>query len=241
MALCAIKALDDDIDIEMPYPDYKRFLSIAQAELGDGYFVQHYKSEEHFSCLFCKVRKNNTTLLSKYEIGSPGHHGVWIDIFPMISVGGEFDYKYRKTLVRICNFLTYDDQNFSSAKKWIRSQTNAFVFAVVRFVRLFPLGVRKAMRSLLEKMLFCGHSRKTKRRTHIWTNITSVQPYSVYSGEPALLQFEDALFPAPPLYDEYLKNAYGDYMTPPPENKRNGGHGEVIIDLEQSWEIYNQK
>ena len=37
---------DDDIDIDMPLPDYKKFLKIAQRELGEKYFVQNYKTDK---------------------------------------------------------------------------------------------------------------------------------------------------------------------------------------------------
>lgn len=66
---------DDDIDIEMPYPDYLRFVAVAQEALGPGYFLQNRDTDPAFCGLFSKVRKNNTTMLSKYEIGIAGHHG----------------------------------------------------------------------------------------------------------------------------------------------------------------------
>ena len=34
------------------------------------------------------------------------------------------------------------------------------------------------------------------------------------------MEFEGEMFWVPKLYHEYLTQLYGDYMTPPPENKR---------------------
>ena len=38
---------DDDIDVLMPYEDYKRFLEIAQSQLGDDYFLQTSETDKN--------------------------------------------------------------------------------------------------------------------------------------------------------------------------------------------------
>ena len=43
---------------------------------------------------------------------------------------------------------------------------------------------------------------------------------SEWFSETVEVPFEDILCPVPKDYDDILKNFYGDYMTPPPENKR---------------------
>lgn len=47
---------------------------------------------------------------------------------------------------------------------------------------------------------------------------------SIY-GEPTMVPFEDTYAPLPQGYDEMLRSVYGDYMTPPPEDKRKGASG----------------
>lgn len=42
-------------------------------------------------------------------------------------------------------------------------------------------------------------------------------------------------------YDTYLKMAFGDYMTLPPEEKQIPKHDAVKIDLENSYKIYKGK
>ena len=232
---------DDDIDIEMPYPDYKRFISVAQDALGDDYFLQNSDTDPSFSSLFSKVRKNNTTMLSKYELGMAGHHGVWVDVFPIISMGGSFDYRFRKTCVRISNFSLIDRAHFELDSKWIRSQTNGFLFHLVRVMTHAPRFLRRAVHRLFAALVFMGHSRKAKRKAHIWASITYVHPANVFLGPAQQLPFEEELFPVPPDYREYLTNAYGNYMQLPPEEKRTSNHGDMIIDLEHSWERYNKR
>ena len=230
---------DDDIDIEMPYADYKRFTKIAQESLGKDYFLQNHDTDPAFSGLFSKIRKNNTTMLSKYEVGMAGHHGVWIDVFPIISIGGSFDYRFRKTCVKIANFALIDRSHFEIDQKWIRTQTNAFMFRLVKLIIRFPRVIRRGVHNFFARLVFLGHNRKKKRKGHIWASITYVHPAKVFEGEAKQLLFEDEIFSVPPDYEEYLRNAYGNYMQLPPEDKRGNNHGEMIIDLNNNWERYN--
>ena len=71
---------------------------------------------------------------------------------------------------------------------------------------------------------------------HVWQNITYIHPAKAFDGPPRMLPFEDEQFPCPPDSEEYLRNAYGDFMQLPPEEKRNGGHGKITVDLEHGWE-----
>ena len=45
------------------------------------------------------------------------------------------------------------------------------------------------------------------------------------------LPFENTTIAAPSGYREYLTYFYGDYMTPPPENKRGDRHSIVKLDF----------
>ena len=44
-------------------------------------------------------------------------------------------------------------------------------------------------------------------------------------GVPFMHKFEDTEMPIPEKWDEMLTSMYGDYMTPPPEDKRQGATG----------------
>ena len=56
--------------------------------------------------------------------------------------------------------------------------------------------------------------------------------------EVVYLPFENAQIPAPVGYDEYLKMAFGDYMTPPPKNEQIPKHDAVEIDVNRSYKKY---
>ena len=56
--------------------------------------------------------------------------------------------------------------------------------------------------------------------------------------------FEDAEFTVPAEYDKILTRIYGDYMTPPPEEKRYGhdsGTGDIIYDANRDYGTYREE
>lgn len=50
--------------------------------------------------------------------------------------------------------------------------------------------------------------------------------------------FEGYQMPIPVGYDAYLKMAFGEYMTPPPQDKQVTCHDAVIIDPKHSYKQY---
>ena len=54
---------DDDIDVQMPFEDYQRFLQIAQKEMGEKYFVQNSDTDPQYAFAYTHIRKNNTALI----------------------------------------------------------------------------------------------------------------------------------------------------------------------------------
>lgn len=222
---------DDDIDIEMPYEDYKRFLSVAQGELGDRYFLQTSETDPGHYLAFTKIRKNGTLLISPWEPRYLKNHGVWIDIFPITTVSGEKNERLKRLFVTISNYLQMPNVKFEESESWIQSQSSRAQFLGVKLMRTLPLGMRRAIRNAMLKYVFRNHISDTTSSVYIWGNLSKKRRPEIYTGEKVMLPFEDDVFPVPSLYHEYLTLEYGDYMTPPPENERNGGHGEVIIKL----------
>lgn len=77
---------DDDTDIYMPLSDYKKFLKIAQRELGEKYFVQNYKTDKNYSEMWTQIRANGTTSMPVKAYKFDIHYGMCMDIFPAVGV-----------------------------------------------------------------------------------------------------------------------------------------------------------
>ncbi len=73
---------DDDVDIGMMRPDYERFAEVAQAELGDRFFLQTPDTEPHTPFFFMKVRMNGSRFSESTFRHIRMHQGIYVDIFP---------------------------------------------------------------------------------------------------------------------------------------------------------------
>lgn len=56
-------------------------------------------------------------------------------------------------------------------------------------------------------------------------------------GEPVMHPFEDTEVPLPQEWDKLLTAEFGDYMTPPPEDKRGGAQGFPL----SAWKDYHME
>lgn len=73
---------DDDVDVGMMRPDYERFAKVAQAEMGDRFFLQTPATEPHTPFYFMKVRMNGSRFSESTFRHIQIHQGIYVDIFP---------------------------------------------------------------------------------------------------------------------------------------------------------------
>lgn len=229
---------DDDIDIAMPYPDFLRFLELGQAALGEKYFLQTTDTDESFQFGYARVRRNNSTMIRDWECDG-GHHGVWIDVFPLIPVGGKLDVRLKKLLIPLTNVLCLTQEAFDRNRDWMRQTTGAGRVALLSFLRALLGKNRKRAAKWIRRRLY--GQREKKNVAEAWGSITAVVPAEIFRGEAVSLLFEDEEFRVPPDYDGALRYKYGDYMQLPPEEKRRSNHGDMIIDLEHDWETLKKQ
>ena len=112
---------------------------------------------------------------------------------------------------------------------------------VMKIFSLIPMRLRQKLHAVMLKVIFDADPKKCSHLTNVWGNITTVFPKEVYQGPPQLVEFEGAMLKAPHDYIRYLEIKYGDYMTLPPIEERLGHGKEMIIDLNNSYEIYMNK
>ena len=228
---------DDDIDITIPIKDYFRFLEIAQQELGDAYFVQTSMTDPNYNFAYARVRKNNTTFLDPYHQTFRIHHGVWIDIFPLIPVKPGLPLKIERKVISLSNFVQIGEK-INTHKPEFQRMLGPVGMAVMNTFSRLPMKTRQNIHNLILKPVYNADPDKCTHVSNLWGNITVIMPKEVFEGKPQELCFEGTMFKVPHDYKRYLEITYGDYMTLPPEDQRTG-HGEkMIVDLENSYEKY---
>lgn len=208
---------DDDIDIFMLRPDYERFLKIMDNTKHEQYKCLHYgKDYPNYIYRFAKVVDLNTkvqesTLISHEDMG------VFVDVFPI------------------------DGINIKKWKKPIRKTTILAKFIEVSACTTIPK-TKSKLKYIIKKILRCytkvfgwkywlnKHEQYIKK-FHNLDNYEHRYPFSgCYKFKDIMpkelyddiieVEFEGYKFPAFRNYDYYLSSLYGDYMTPPPPEKR---------------------
>lgn len=199
---------DDDIDIMMPRPDYKRFLHEYKSEKyellkpSDGYFF------------FTKVCDPKTEMIESWiDYKNNKAFGLGIDIFPLDGmVNDEVEYKKR---VRISGFfetlLRLSKQPIFYRKNPIKA-INRIIPRVVGSKNIIKIIERIDQKYDYEKSEYVIRFKTT-------TNGETL-PVSKEAFEPIKKEFEGHLFIIPRGYDEWLSKFFGDYTKLPSEENR---------------------
>ena len=219
---------DDDIDIAMKRDDYNRFLKVAQAEMGDEFFIQHYTTDKNYSRYIIKVRLNGTRHIEYSVEDISMNHGVYIDIFPLDKVPSEkgVGVVSRKMMLKNLHIII-------ATKKGSKERTSQLK-VIARF--LFNPILKVMGDGLFYWMIEKTYNATPEANKDIWASFAS--PYKIKKdiiagkdlGEGEFVEFEGEKFRIPSNSDKILSTIYGDYMTLPPHENRVV-HDIVNLDL----------
>lgn len=222
---------DDDIDIAVPWNDYLRLMDVLKKEHSDMYYVQNIWTDPKFPLLWTQIRVNGTTSMpvafSSYDI----HWGMCIDVFALVSADKDEKKKQKriKAIKTVESLLAKEYAALVNQKTRSRKQ---------RLVNMIP----RCFRRMFVKAILCRHIHDPKENGFV---SPLEDPRKIYAYADVLVTekhvFEGELFSIPKGYDQVLKTEYGDYMTPPPEEKQ-GGHeqalGQIINDVHKDYKEY---
>lgn len=224
---------DDDIDVCMPVADYRRFCKIANKKLKSDYFFQNYETDLCY-WFFGKVRKNNTTCIESVWESKNIHQGVWIDIFPLVGVKGDKKWQDKA------------NRRYNSAKRMLKIKFDSMqgkkLDGKKKLLKYIPVGAVRKVAAVLCYSIYKPFD-KYENCCFMWPSGTFEERYPKdYFAETVELEFEGRKFPCQKKWDEFLTSLYGDYMTPPPPEKRGGGdHVISVVDLNKNYTEYLKK
>lgn len=217
---------DDDIDVSMPRPDYERFIKLMH-EKEPGRFVAETVADGHkeFSHKFCRLYDTTTTVI--YNEKFTTKRGLFIDIFPFDGIGNteKESMKYYKKMKNRVHFLSIKSRAFRKGRKFYQN-------AAIIVGKFIPYNWRKGWAKFEKKLAqknyydceyvcnFYGVWREKEIMKREWL------------GEPKLYKFEDIEVWGPQDADSCLTQLYGDYMTPPPPEKRKMKHDFLVLDMD---------
>lgn len=227
---------DDDIDVNMPRPDYDQFLKICEKrDMGD-YEVVSPSNNKDYPLLFSKLCNRKTTLIEETDV--PCVIGLYIDIFPLDGTADDIDEafyimkRFQKIKNRIAAISTH--VTFWNYMKYLLQphEWGRFVYKTIGFL------CRKSYRSYLLKKLDAISYKY---------NYNDAKNVILYSGgyarrdiypkkwfdDQTMLPFEGIDIKVPAHYDEYLHQLYDDYMQLPPIEERGLRHPKAYFNLER--------
>lgn len=196
---------DDDLDIEMPMSDYRKFKDILKNQKGQ-FILQDHDTDNNYYFAYPKVRDTHSVCINETEIDDKyfNYNGLWVDIFVLeenprcLQIFSWYLYSWGRRL------LTCNNSKLLHFLADIRHYTCLYA--------LFPL-IR-----LISK--FCRPKYYTKILGSEYPSIRRKE----YLKETVEIKFENDYFFAPKEYEGVLNDMYSfDYRRLPPEEMR-GGH-----------------
>lgn len=213
---------DDDIDIYLPRQDYERLLDMKEEVRREGFDVLSLRDKGYY-LPFAKVSDRSTTLWEEEQF--PFLMGVYVDLFALDNFSctdEELTAIQRRSLKKFYHYL----------KSVSAMRTRGLLLDLLR-------GDTALARYKLEVLI----SRPLRR--WLLRQFTDYQAwYSSFDGDKSVCvtqwpgrifrrewfedtieaPFADTTVVIPRDYDAYLTCLYGDYMTPPPAERRVSEH-----------------
>lgn len=210
---------DDDIDIYMYRTDYNKFIKSFPSDYLGFLELVSLERDKNWDRPYAKVYDKRTIM--EEDCVTSKTIGVGIDIFPIDNVPD--DFKEWNTFLKKQRFL----QNIFSLLSIKISSKRSFFKNILLFIAQVSMGIigRRRLALYIDKFIqqykdkectfvyeSCqGAGIKNRFKRIIFSDIIEI-PF----GNTQFCAFKDA--------DEYLRNAYGDYMKLPPLEKQVSHH-----------------
>lgn len=213
---------DDDVDLAMTRTEFDRFCTLWSENPPDGYYLESILTDERCGTCHAKVRKEGTVFLSDGEIESEGHHGIWVDIFPLDKVSANKKKRAEK-LRRGRELVFLTRANVNSARDNFQKRLVRSVF------KLIPRALRRKRILRIHRWL-AEHMEDGAEEGYVWVDMSTLKTIATHrfslnlENGYVLAEFGGAQFPLFSEYDSMLTRLYGDYMQLPPESERSNHH-----------------
>ena len=220
---------DDDMDVGMLREDYEKFLKVAKTELGADFFLQTPETDKNYGLPFAKILLNGT-LLVEATAGSNAKKGIFVDVFPFdVAPENEAErenhnkktYFYKRLLLAKLNYNVCAKNDYVKRAVYFVLKIMSAFYSHDKLVNKLESEITRYNNSKTEDIVNIGGAYGYKKETikADWVRDTVEIP------------FEDMTISAPVDYIKYLETFYGDYMTPPPEDKRYNRHSVTELDF----------
>lgn len=213
---------DDDLDIQLAFPDYEYLINNYCSKEGYKLFSRKTANSHNVELRIARICDMERTFVDQ------GAHpwtdeeiGIWIDVIPVYGAPDnvkEMRKHYKRTLkyARLSNALREKKSSWSEVMKY-KSYKGKLKFISKKIVGIF-IGSNATNKYIaeLEKYDYTTSSyfyAGPQNGMGEWQPKKNMESYELH-------QFEDDFFYVMSGYDSNLKGLYGDYMKLPPVEKR---------------------
>lgn len=225
---------DDDIDVVMPRSDYDKMISLRDTLNITKYRIKTL-GDEGYIYGFGKFYDNTTTLIEVAEFPSCVI-GAYIDIFPLDKVSSNVEEVVEKKrkyneLFRLFQH-TYYKITMHMVLAHIHHGLFRDLFSIISFKFRSPQYIKKVREDFLRydaewtedsgDYYFVHHSFYPVKKEMLkpdWFEDYKYLPFDTYK-----IRIMSG-------YHDYLKQLFGDYMTPPPTSKQISQHSHYYLNL----------
>ncbi len=210
---------DDDIDIFVPREDFDRMIQLFPENHKNHYKIASLGRDPLYLRPYAKAYDDNTVLVE--HVRDKKNVGVNIDIFPIDNVpDDEAEWKkYDKKRRRI---------NTLFRLRFVKLKKGRSIWKNLTLILLNVLTAPISLRRWAEYMDRMAQKFRKETGEYCYDNCNGIYKIQRYRrgwfDNLVDLPFEDCRFKAFAEYDKCLSITYGDYMTPPPVEKRQTRH-----------------
>ena len=226
---------DDDIDVFLPWQDYKKLLEVAPCECQYPYFFQSFLTETEGEASASRLRRSDTTgytLWEKENVGPEYNRGIFIDIFPLFNVP---DSEQEKTIQKEAIMFFWKCMRGGMALAQMkRGKVNDDYSQYIPYYN----SVSKHMSMVDIKWAYLyacamvdGDTKEvgaTSSRVHLPSLMWESKLYESYVDLP----FENTSIRCPAEYVRVLDKQFGNWRVPVENGSR---HEMAVVDTETPW------
>jgi len=222
---------DDDIDILMPRDDYEKLYKLWDNDRQERFKLLRTDEKIFTGNIFTTIVDTETTCVKANQAHLDIPFGIMMDIFP---IDGCPKGKFKRTMQKL-NAMIYSlflAQIVPENHGGIMALGSKFLLSIVKSPKAREKKWRNAERRMSKyKIADCEYI------TELCEGVHSMQPEypKEWFASAVYREFEGLQMPIPVGYDPYLKKAFGDYMTLPPEDKQKPHHDMILVDTERSY------
>lgn len=236
---------DDDMDVNMPRKDYERFIELCeQGILSEDYFIRYPNVRTDSPTMFLKVYRKGTLMRGLGGENSLYPQECFVDVFPLEGMPRNKLYRKMKGILvnsirLIANTVGESVPLADWEKEFYRADRSLF----------WGVRLRRAMGrsfSVIRHKTWVWWYDRLVRNSSLKGMVGFPTGRKLYDGEtfdffvflpPRRGRFEGLDVYLPADTDRYLTNLYGDYMSLPPEDKREK---HFFVDFQVPEEFYKE-